>query len=49
MAAHVNVLANEKLKANQEKKKGKQKKKAVVKVDAEDDLASLDDDYEDFM
>ncbi|KAK4523033.1 hypothetical protein GAYE_PCTG33G0923 [Galdieria yellowstonensis] len=49
LAAHVNVLANEKLKANQEKKKGKQKKKAVVKVDAEDDLASLDDDYEDFM
>ncbi|GJQ11478.1 hypothetical protein GpartN1_g3269.t1 [Galdieria partita] len=49
LATHVNVLANEKLKANQEKKKGKQKKKAVVKVDAEDDLASLEDDYEDFM
>eukprot|EP00871_Galdieria_phlegrea_P001791 jgi/Galph1/2612/GphlegSOOS_G1294.1 len=49
LVAHLNVLSNEKLKANQDKKKGKQKKKAVVKVDAEDDVLGLDNDYEDFM
>eukprot|EP00871_Galdieria_phlegrea_P004342 jgi/Galph1/4909/GphlegSOOS_G3558.1 len=49
LVAHLNVLSNEKLKANQDKKKGKQKKKAVVKVDAEDDVLGLDNDYEDFI